>query len=291
MTQYRPRRSMLYVPACVPRFLAKGRELKVDTLIFDLEESVLVERKTEARRNAVAALREGGYGQREIVVRVNRHDTPWGLDDLTAVAPEKPDAILFPRIESRQDVLDALAALDAAGGAGLPIMLMLETPLAVLRAESIAGASPRIACLVMGTSDLTNELHARITPDRLPLLHSLSHCLLAARAHGLPIVDGVYLDLQDMTPFEYACRMARDLGYDGKTVLHPSQIPYANDAFSPRPASIERARRIIAAWADANADGRGVTVVEGRLVENLHVEAARRTLMIQDMIERIEGEP
>jgi citrate lyase subunit beta/citryl-CoA lyase len=290
MPNYRPRRAMLYVPACVPRFLAKGRALKVDTLIFDLEESVLVERKDEARRNAVAALREGGYGPREIVVRVNRHDTPWGRDDLAAVVPEQPDAILFPRIESRADVLAALAALDAAGGADLPVMLMLETPFAVLRAEEIAGASARIACLVMGTSDLTNELHARITPERLPLLHSLSHCLLAARAHGLPIVDGVYLDLKDMTTFEYACRLSRDLGYDGKTVLHPSQIPYANDAFSPRPASIERARKIIAAWDEANREGRGVTVVEGRLVENLHVEAARRTLMIHDMIERMEAE-
>lgn len=290
MPNYRPRRAMLYVPACVPRFLAKGRALKVDTLIFDLEESVLVERKDEARRNAVAALREGGYGPREIVVRVNRHDTPWGRDDLAAVVPEQPDAILFPRIESRADVLAALAALDDAGGADLPVMLMLETPFAVLRAEEIAGASARIACLVMGTSDLTNELHARITPERLPLLHSLSHCLLAARAHGLPIVDGVYLDLKDMTTFEYACRLSRDLGYDGKTVLHPSQIPYANDAFSPRPASIERARKIIAAWDEANREGRGVTVVEGRLVENLHVEAARRTLMIHDMIERMEAE-
>ncbi len=290
MLNYRPRRAMLYVPACVPRFLAKGRALKVDTLIFDLEESVLVERKDEARRNAVAAMREGGYGPREIVVRVNRHDTPWGRDDLAAVVPEQPDAILFPRIESRADVLAALAALDDAGGADLPVMLMLETPFAVLRAEEIAGASARIACLVMGTSDLTNELHARITPERLPLLYSLSHCLLAARAHGLPIVDGVYLDLKDMTTFEYACRLSRDLGYDGKTVLHPSQIPYANDAFSPRPASIERARKIIAAWDEANREGRGVTVVEGRLVENLHVEAARRTLMIHDMIERMEAE-
>ncbi len=290
MPNYRPRRAMLYVPACVPRFLAKGRALQVDALIFDLEESVLVARKGEARRNAVATLREGGYGSRERIVRVNRHDTAWGRDDLAAVVPEHPDAILFPRIESRADVLAAIDALDAAGGADLPVMLMLETPLAVLRAEEIAGASPRIACLVMGTSDLTNELHARITPERLPLLHSLSHCLLAARAHGLPIVDGVYLDLEDMTTFEYACRLSRDLGYDGKTVLHPSQIPYANDAFSPRPASIERARKIIAAWAEASAEGRGVTVVEGRLVENLHVEAARRTLMIQDMIERLEGE-
>lgn len=287
---YRPRRSMLYVPACVPRFLAKGRELPVDTLIFDLEESVLVARKLEARRNAAGALQEGGYGKREVVVRVNRHDSAWGLDDLTAIAPLSPDAILFPRLESRQEVLDALQALDEAGGAHLPIMVMIETPLAVLRAEEIAGASPRIRCLVMGTSDLTNELHARITTERLPMLYSLSHCLLAARAHGLAIVDGVHLDMKDMTDFEYACRMSRDLGFDGKSIIHPDQIAYANDAFTPRPASIERARKIIAAWDVANAEGYGVTVVDGRLVETLHVEAARRTLMIHDMIEALATE-
>jgi citrate lyase subunit beta/citryl-CoA lyase len=253
---------MLYIPACVPRFLAKGRSLKVDSLIFDLEESVLVARKTEARRNAVAALEEGGYGQREIVVRVNRHDSAWGLDDLTAVIPANPSAILFPRIESRQDVLDALAALDAAGGAHLPIMVMIETPLAVLRAEEIAGATPRLLALVMGTSDLTNELHARITPDRMAVHYSLSHCLLAARAHGLAILDGVHLDMKDMTGFEFACRMARDLGYDGKTVVHPDQIAYANDAFTPRPVSVERSRKVIAAFAEANAQGLGVTVVD-----------------------------
>ncbi len=288
MSPYRPRRSMLYIPACVPRFLAKGRELRVDTLIFDLEESVLVARKSEARANAVAALQAGGYGQREVVVRVNRHDTAWGLDDLAAIAPLNPDAVLFPRIESRADVHAVLAALDAAGGGHLPIMLMLETPLAVLRAEEIAASSERIRCLVMGTSDLTNELHARITPDRLPILYSLSHCLLAARAHGLPIVDGVYLDMKDMPTFEYACRMARDLGFDGKTVIHPLQIQYANDAFTPQAPSVERARKIIAAFAEANAEGRGVTVVEGRLVENLHVESARRTLMIHAMIEKMQ---
>ncbi len=289
MSQYRPRRSMLYIPACVPRFLDKGRELRVDSLILDLEESVLVERKTEARRNAVAALQAGGYGHREVVVRVNRHDSAWGLDDLTAIAPLKPDAILFPRIESRQDVLAAIAALDQAGGERIPVMVMLETPMAVLRAEEIAGASDRLICLVMGTSDLTNELHARITPERLPILYSLSHCLLAARAHGLPIVDGVHLDMKDMTSFEYACRMARDLGYDGKTVLHPLQIQYANDAFTPRAESVARARKIIAAFAEANAEGRGVTVVDGRLVETLHVEAARRTLLIHELIVKMEA--
>ena len=290
MTAYRPRRAMLYVPACVPRFLAKGRGLKVDSLIFDLEESVLVARKAEARRNVVEALRQGGYGQRELVVRVNRHDSAWGWDDLAAVVPLNPHAVLFPRIQGRQDVLDALTALDAAGGAHLPIMVMIETPLAVLRAEEIASATDRLIALVMGTSDLTNELHARITAERLPVLHSLSHCLLAARAHGLAIVDGVHLDMQDMTGFEYACRLARDLGYDGKSIIHPNQIAYANDAFSPRPVSVERARQIIAAFAEANAEGRGVTVLDGRLVETMHVEAARRTLMIHAMIEKMAAE-
>lgn len=282
---YRPRRSMLYVPACVPRFLAKGRHLPVDTLIFDLEESVLVTRKNEARKNAVAVLTEGGYGPREVVVRVNRHDSTWGLDDLAAIVPLKPDAILFPRLNSRADLLAALAALDAAGGTAIPVMVMIETPLAVLHAEEIAAASERVICLVMGTSDLTNELHARITPDRSAVLYSLSHCLLAARAHGLSIVDGVHLDMGDMTGFEYACRMSRDLGFDGKTVIHPHQVAYANDAFTPRADSIERARKIITAWATANAEGRGVTVVDGRLVETLNVESARRTLMIHAMIE------
>ncbi len=285
---YRPRRSMLYVPACVPRFLDKARRLAADTLILDLADSVLAARKTEARRNVAAALQAGGFGRREVVVRVNRHDSPWGLDDLTAIAPLDPDAILFPRLESRSDVLAALAALDAAGGGRLPIMVMIETPLAVLRAEEIASGSERIRCLVMGTSDLTNELHARITRERLPLLHSLSHCLLAARAQGLAIVDGVHLDLKDMTDFEYACRQSRDLGFDGKTVIHPDQIAYANDAFTPSPASIARARKIIAAWESASAEGYGVAVVEGRLVETLHVEAARRTLMIHDLIEARE---
>jgi len=287
---YRPRRSMLYVPGSVPRFLEKARTLPVDSLILDLEDPVLPEHKGAARQNVVAAIRRGGFGQREIVVRVNALATPWGQDDLAALAGCGADAILFPKIESRQDVLAALAALDAAGAPQLPIMVLIETPFGVLRAEEIAGASPRIACIVMGTSDLTNELHARITQERLPLLHSLSHCLLAARAHGISLVDGIHLDLNDMHSFEYACRLARDLGCDGKSLIHPFQIPYANDAFTPRPASLESAKRIIAALTEANAAGMGVAVVDGRLVENLHAAAARRTLMIQKMIENRQAE-
>lgn len=287
---YRPRRSMLYVPASVPRFLAKACSLQVDSLIIDLEDPVLPEHKAEARRNAVAAIRGCGFGYREIVVRVNALATPWGRDDLAAVAGIGADAILFPKIESREDVLAALAALDAAGAPEMAIMVLIETPFGVLRAEEIAGASERIVCMVMGTSDLTNELHARISPDRLPMLHSLSRCLLAARAHGISIVDGIHLDLNDMHSFEYACRLARDLGFDGKSLIHPFQIPYANDAFAPRPASLESAKRIIAALTEANAAGMGVAVVDGRLVENLHAEAARRTLMIHEMIEKMEAE-
>ncbi|MGD9788666.1 MAG: CoA ester lyase [Sulfuricellaceae bacterium] len=287
---YRPRRSMLYVPGSVPRYLEKARGLKVDALILDLEDPVLPDHKEEARRNVAQALRQGGFGYREIVVRVNALSTPWGRDDLAAVAQAGPHAILFPKIESRQDVLDALAALDEVGAPQMPVMVLIETPLGVLHAEEIAAASERIACLVMGTSDLTNELHARITQERIPMLHALSHCLLAARAHGTAIVDGVHLDLMDMPSFEYACRLARDLGFDGKTLIHPFQIPYANDAFSPRPASLEMARLIIAALAEANAAGRNVAVVDGRLVESLHVEAAKRTLMIHEMIEQMEGE-
>jgi citrate lyase subunit beta/citryl-CoA lyase len=287
---YRPRRSMLYVPGSVPRFLEKARTLQVDSLILDLEDPVLPEHKTEARRNTVEAIRQGGFGYREIVVRVNALATPWGRDDLAAVAGIGADAILFPKIESREDVLAALTALDAAGAPDLAIMVLIETPFGVLRAEEIAGASKRIVCMVMGTSDLTNELHARITPDRLPMLHSLSRCLLAARAHGISIVDGIHLDLNDMHSFEYACRLARDLGFDGKSLIHPFQIPYANDAFTPRPASLEAAKRIIAALTEANAAGMGVAVVDGRLVENLHAEAAKRTLMIHEMIEKMEAE-
>ncbi|MFZ5484119.1 MAG: HpcH/HpaI aldolase/citrate lyase family protein [Pseudomonadota bacterium] len=286
---YRPRRSLLYVPSCVPRFLDKARRVPVDSVIFDLEDSVLPERKAEARANLLSALSADQYGCRERVVRVNHLASAWGRDDLAAVASADIDAVLLPRIESQQDVATALAALDAAGGEHLSIMVQIETPAGVLRAEEICAASPRIACVVLGTSDLTNELHARITLERVPMLHSLSHCLLAARAHDIAIVDGIHLDLKDMKSFEYACRLARDLGLDGKTLIHPDQIAYANDAFTPRPDNVARARRIIDALAEANRAGSGVAVFEGRLVENLHVESAKRTLMIHDMIQQCWG--
>ena len=285
---YRPRRSMLYVPGSVARYLEKARTLPVDSLILDLEDPVLPEMKAEARSNVVAAIRQGGFGHREIVVRVNALDTPWGMDDLLALADAGADAILFPKIESKQDVLHALNALERAGHGEIPIMVLIETPFGVMRAEEIAGSSDRIACIVMGTSDLTNELHARITQERLPMLYCLSQCLLAARAHKRSIVDGVHLDIKDMHSFEYACRLARDLGFDGKSLIHPHQVSYCSDAFTPKQSSVDYARRIIAALTEANAAGRGVAVVDDRLVENLHVESAKRTLMIHELIEKLE---
>ena len=286
-SHYRPRRSMLHLPGSTPRYLEKARDLAVDSLIFDLEDPVLPVMKEEARRNVAEALRQGGYGKRECVVRINGLDTPWGADDLKAAADSGADAILFPEIESRADVQAALKALDAAGGAHLPIMVQVETPLGVLHAEEIAGASERIACLVMGTTDLVNALHAQVTLERLPLLYSLSHCLLAARAHGISIIDGIHSELKDMHAFEAACRLGCELGFDGKALIHPYQISFANDAFTPKKASLDHARRIIAAMAEANAVGCGVAVVNGRLVESLHVESAKRLLAVDEMIDKL----
>ena len=285
---YRPRRSMLYVPGCEARFLDKARTLRADSVILDLGAPILVEKKEESRRNVCEAVLAGGYGRREVVVRVNPLDSPWGRDDVRDVAASGADAVLFPGIESREHVLEAIALLDAAGGAHLPVMLMIESPLAVLRAEQIAAASPRIACLVMATSDLVDHLGGRHTPDRVASMHSLSHVLLAARAHDRSVVDGVATDLKDMQSFEYACRLGRDLGLDGKTLAHPYQLPYCNDAFTPKPHDIAAAMEVIEALARANEEGRGTVVVSGRLIEAHHVRAARRLLALADMIEKLE---
>jgi citrate lyase subunit beta / citryl-CoA lyase len=286
---YRPRRSMLYVPGCATRYLNKARTLRVDSVILDLGDPILVEAKEESRRNVCEAVLAGGYGRREVVVRVNDLDSPWGRDDVKAVATAGVEAILFPNIESKADVEEALTLLDAAGGSHLPIMVMIESPLAVLHAEEIARASDRIACMVMATSDLLNQLHARRTPDRLPLVHSLSQVLLAARAHDRACVDGISTDLKDMQSFEYACRLARDLGFDGKSLVHPFQLPYCNDAFTPKPYDLSAAHEVIEALDRAHHEGRGTVVVNGRLVEGHHVKASKRLLALADMIEKLEA--
>ena len=280
---------MLYVPGCEPRYLNKARTLRVDSVILDLGDPILVEKKVESRRNVVEAVLAGGYGRREVVVRVNDLDSPWGREDVQAVAGIGADAILFPNIESREGVLEAQALLDASGGAHLPIMVMIESPLAVLRAVEIASASERIACLLVATSDLLNQLHARRTPDRLPLVHSLSQVLLAARAYDRACVDGISTDLKDMQSFEMACRLGRDLGFDGKCLVHPFQLPYCNDAFTPKPHELAAANEVIDALDQAHREGRGTVVVNGRLVESHHVKAARRLLAMSDMIGKLEA--
>lgn len=285
---FRPRRSMLYVPGCEPRYLNKARTLRVDSVILDLGDPILVEKKVESRRNVVEAVLAGGYGRREVVVRVNDLESPWGRDDIESVAGIGADAVLFPNIESREDVLEAQALLDAAGGAHLPIMLMIESPLAVLRAVEIASASDRIACLLVATSDLLTQLHGRRTPDRIAVMHSLSHVLLAGRAYDRSVVDGISTNLKDMQSFEMACRLGRDLGLDGKSLIHPFQLPYCNDAFTPKPHDLAAALEVIDALEKANSEGRGTVVVNGRLVEGHHVKAAKRLLALADMIEKLE---
>ncbi len=280
---------MLYVPGCSTRYLNKARTLKVDSVILDLGDPILVELKEQSRNYVVEAILAGGYGRREVVVRVNDLDSPWGRDDVKAVASAGVDAVLFPNVESKADVLEALALLDASGGSHLPIMLMIESPIAVLRAEEIASASERIACLVMATSDLLNQLHGRRTPDRVAVVHSLAQVLLAGRAYDRSVVDGISTDLKDMQSFEYACRLVRDLGFDGKTLVHPFQLPYCNDAFTPKPHDLAAADEVIEALGRANQEGRGTVVVNGRLVEGHHVKAARRLLALADMIEKLEA--
>jgi len=277
----RPRRSALFMPGANARALERARTLPADALIFDLEDAVAPEAKPEARRLAIAAASSGGYAGREVVVRVNALATPWGADDLAAVASSGADAVLLPKVESAADVRRALDLLAARGApARLAVWCMLETPRGILDAAAIAAADPRLAALVVGTSDLTKELRARHTPDRAPLLTSLGLCVLAARAHGLAALDGVHLDLEDDAGFAAACRQAADLGFDGKTLIHPKQIAAANEAFAPGADDVARARRVIAAHAEAVAAGKGVAVLDGRLVENLHVAEAERVLAL-----------
>ena len=284
----RPRRSLLFVPGSNPRALEKARALPADGLIFDLEDAVAPVAKEVARTAVMAALAAGGYGGRELVVRVNALDTPWGHADLAAAATMPIDAVLLPKVENADRVRLAAALLDALGAPPeRPVWCMLETPLGILDARPIAAASPRLAALVLGTSDLTKDLHAAHTRDRLPLLTALQLALLAARAYGLAALDGVHLDLSDDEGFARACRQGRELGFDGKTVIHPKQIEEANTAFAPSPEEVAWSRRIIAAHAEAGRSGKGVVLVDGKLIENLHVDNARRVVAVAEAIAQL----
>lgn len=286
----RPRRSMLYVPGCNQHYLDRARTLPADSMILDLGDPILVDIKVQSRENVVAAIKKGGYGSREVVVRVNNLDSIWGHDDIKAVANIGADAILFPNIESREDVLKAIAALDAAGGSHMPIMVMIESPIAVLNAKEIASASDRITCMVMATSDLISQLHARATHERSAILTSLSLVVLAARAYGRSVIDGISSDFKNMHSFEYACRLGRDMGMDGKSLVHPVQIAYCNDAYTPKATEVDNARLIIKALQQANVAGLGTVVVNDKLVEQHHVKAAQRLLKLSDMISELEEE-
>jgi citrate lyase subunit beta/citryl-CoA lyase len=277
----RPRRSLLYMPGSNPRALEKARSLAADGLILDLEDAVAADRKAAARGIVAAALAQGGYGRRELVLRVNGLDTPWGEPDLAAAAALPLDAVLLPKVEDAATVRRAASRLATPG---LAVWCMIETPRGVLAVSEIAAAGPPLAALVMGTSDLQKELGALPTRDRAPLLPALGLALLAARAYGLAILDGVHLDLSDDDGLRAACRQGRELGFDGKTLIHPKQIEAANAAFSPSEAEVARARRIVDAHRAANEAGHGVVLVDGTLVEGLHVEAARRTLALHEAI-------
>ena len=281
----RPRRSVLYMPGANERALEKARTLPADALILDLEDAVAPDAKVEARQRVCAAACSDGYGSREIAIRVNGLDTEWHADDVTAAAAAGPDAVLVPKINSAADVRAVEAALDAADAPDrTAIWAMLETPIAMMHAEEIATASPRLTVFVMGTNDLAKELHAEQVPGRQPLLYGLSACLMAVRHAGKVILDGVYNDITDEAGFEAECVQGRQLGFDGKTLIHPGQLEACNRVFAPSPDELTRARRIIEAYEQAEAEGLGVVTVDGRMIENLHVVNARRSIAMAEAI-------
>jgi citrate lyase subunit beta / citryl-CoA lyase len=273
------RRSVLYTPGSNERALAKARTFDVDGLIFDLEDAVAPDEKERARKNVRSAIEEGGYGHIELLVRINSLDTEWGHEDIREFASSSAAGIVIPKVESAEHVRQVLTVMNQAGVShSMDIWCMMETPMGILKAEEIAASSTHLTGLIVGTSDLAKDLGCAHTPLRLPMLTSLSQCLLAARAFGLSILDGVYLNIEDCDGFKAACKQGRELGFDGKTLIHPNTIKEANDAFGPNQSELEWANRVIAARQSALAQGKGVTLLDGRLIENLHVVAAQRTL-------------
>ena len=290
MQDFRPRRSVLYMPSSNDRALEKAKSIPCDGLILDLEDAVAPDAKEQARENACAAARSGEYGRRELTIRVNGIGTQWHAADLAAAAAAGPDAVVVPKVGSAQEVRALVAALE---GAGAPertkLWAMVETPGAMLRAEEIAGASDRLTVLVMGTNDLNKELGAQFVPGRQPLITGLSLALLGARAAGVAIVDGVFNDVTDAEGFRAECLQGRQLGFDGKTLIHPGQVEVCNEVFAPSPEQVEDARAIIAAFEAATAEGKGVATHQGRLIENLHVDTARKVLATAEAIAALGG--
>jgi citrate lyase beta subunit len=280
----RPRRSALYMPGSKARALEKARELAADVLLLDLEDAVAPSEKAAARALVAEAVAARGFGRREVVIRINGLDTPWGADDLAAACAAGPDAILAPKVGSAEQVADLAARMEAAGAPdACALWAMMETPIGMLNAAAI-GAHPRMACFVMGTNDLVKDLRAEHTAMRLPVVTALGLCMLAARAHGLAALDGVYNAFRDADGFRAACVQGREMGFDGKTLIHPDQLAICNEVFAPSDAALALARAYVEAFEAATAAGQGVAVVDGRIVENLHVENARRLLAEADAI-------
>ncbi|MCK0172044.1 CoA ester lyase [Aliiroseovarius sp. S1123] len=279
----RPYRSVLYIPGSKERALEKARGLAADAIIFDLEDAVAPDAKVEARAILKAELNKGGYGNRAKIVRINGFDTEWGKDDVAAFVGADIDAILMPKVGSAAQ-LDELAALIP----DVDLWAMMETPIGMLNAAEIA-AHPRLKGFVMGTNDLAKELNTRFRADRLPMMGGLHMCLIAAKAHGVVIVDGVYNAFKDEEGLKAECDQGRDMGMDGKTLIHPAQLDIANAAFAPSEAEIDLAKRQIAAFEEAEASGQGVAVVDGKIVENLHVETAKSILAKADAIAAMGG--
>jgi citrate lyase subunit beta / citryl-CoA lyase len=284
----RPRRSVLYMPGANARALEKGRELPADALILDLEDAVAPEAKLQARDAVVRAMQQG-FGEREVLVRINGLDTRWWVDDINAVAAVRPDGVLVPKVSSSRQLQDLAARLvDMGTDPHVRVWAMMETPLAMLNVRDIAAAAldseTRLAGFVMGTNDLAKDTRARLVAGRGPMVPWLMNCVAAARAYGLDILDGVYNDIGDAEGFAAECRQARDFGFDGKTLIHPRQIEPCNAAFSPGAEEVETARKIIAAFDLPENENKGVLQVDGRMVERLHAEMARRTVTIADAI-------
>ncbi|MBA1155107.1 HpcH/HpaI aldolase/citrate lyase family protein [Microvirga mediterraneensis] len=291
MIPIRPRRSALYMPGSNARAIEKAKTLAADVVIFDLEDAVAPDLKAQAREHVCAAVQAGGYGRREVVIRINALETPWGEADLAAAVSAAPDAILVPKVSSAETLAAVGLRLRKLGAAERTrIWAMIETPLAILRAESIASAAhdvdTRLSCFVMGTNDLAKDARSRLLPGRAAMLPWLMTALAAARAHGVDILDGVYNTLSDESGFRAECEQGRDCGFDGKTVIHPDQIGTANAIFAPSEHEIESARTIAAAFEQPENRAKGAISLNGRMVERLHAEMARRTLALADAISK-----
>ncbi|NBT38950.1 MAG: CoA ester lyase [Alphaproteobacteria bacterium] len=283
----RPRRTMLYMPGANARAMEKARNLPADGLILDLEDATAPERKDQARELVCETLQGDPFGHREVLVRVNGLDTEWGRRDLEALAQCSCDGVLVPKIHKAEDVLDVVGILERAGApAELSVWLMMETPLSMLHAEAIAGSHQRLAGMVMGTNDLAKDLGASQTPLRLPMITALGLCMLAARAHGLAIIDGVFNDIHDAAGLRESCVQGLEMGFDGKTVIHPQQLQVANEVYSPTKEQIDLAHRQIQAYEAAMQQGKAVAVVDNKIVEGLHVVHAKRVLALAQSIQR-----